>query len=139
MDNGHLGSNSAAHRHSTYRSNSTHTTSSSEVDILRICTCGRELLVRTSWTSTNPGRRFRGCPGNAGKYCRTFQWVDPPMCRRSKEIIPGLLNRLNQYENAIKRANETVALERRRRRRFVVLLLLCIFCWATTLFLAIHI
>ncbi|KAL0451548.1 UNVERIFIED_CONTAM: hypothetical protein Slati_1132900 [Sesamum latifolium] len=141
MDNGHLGNTGAAHSHSGYRPNPTHTASSSDFDTLRICSCGRELLVRASWTSTNPDRRFRGCPGNEGKYCgsETFQWVDPPMCRRSKEIIPGLLNRLNTYENAIKLTKETIALERRRRCRLVVLLLLCIFCWAATLFIAIHI
>ncbi|KAK4412538.1 hypothetical protein Salat_2900900 [Sesamum alatum] len=43
-----------------------------------------------------------------GYYCGTFQWVDPPMCRRSKEVIPGLLNRISQYESEVKRANERV-------------------------------
>ncbi|KAI7726310.1 hypothetical protein M8C21_012285 [Ambrosia artemisiifolia] len=33
----------------------------------------------------NPGRRFYTCP------LVYFNWVDPPMCQRSKMIIPGLL------------------------------------------------
>ncbi|KAK4441730.1 hypothetical protein Salat_0507900 [Sesamum alatum] len=66
-------------------------------------------LLRTSWTNANPRRCFRGCPGNMGSYCGTFQWVDPPMCRRSKEVILGLLNRISDYESEVKRADERVA------------------------------
>ncbi|KAK4434992.1 hypothetical protein Salat_0662200 [Sesamum alatum] len=29
----------------------------------RICRCGHQVVVRTSWTNSNPSRRFRGCPG----------------------------------------------------------------------------
>ncbi|KAK4421451.1 hypothetical protein Salat_2095700 [Sesamum alatum] len=32
-----------------------------------------------------------------GSYCGTFQWVDPPMCRRAKEVILGLLNLILRY------------------------------------------
>ncbi|KAL0456734.1 UNVERIFIED_CONTAM: hypothetical protein Slati_1012600 [Sesamum latifolium] len=125
--------------------------SASPYDLLRICTCGKEVVVRTSWTTTNPGRRFRGCPGNEvgccslyavvvyeiGQYCRSFQWVDPPMCRRSKEIIPGLLNRLSQYETTVKCAKERLEIEQTRRRRSTRLLFIALVCWAITLSLAI--
>ncbi|KAK4438911.1 hypothetical protein Salat_0225700 [Sesamum alatum] len=93
-------------RNGTGRSNSWRNSSSSSAEVMRTCTCGREVVVRTSWTTMNPGRRFRGCPGDAGKYCGTFQWVDPPMCRRSLEVIPGLLNRINQYDARRQRAQE---------------------------------
>ncbi|KAG8366126.1 hypothetical protein BUALT_Bualt17G0043400 [Buddleja alternifolia] len=33
--------------------------------------------------------------------CKFFVWEDPPMCRRSKVVIPGLLNRLNNKDNEI--------------------------------------
>ncbi|KAL0427358.1 UNVERIFIED_CONTAM: hypothetical protein Slati_2910600 [Sesamum latifolium] len=81
---------------------------SSADNLFRICTCGKEVVVRTSWTSKNPGRRFCGCPGDEGFYCSSFQWVDPAMCRRSKEVIPALLNRLSQYEIAVKSANDWI-------------------------------
>ncbi|KAK4433381.1 hypothetical protein Salat_1100400 [Sesamum alatum] len=86
-------------------------------NILCVCACGREVVMRTSWTSINPGRRFRGCPGSQGTYCGTFEWIDPPMCLWSKEVIPSLLNRLNQFELGLKRAKERVEQERARGRR----------------------
>ena len=49
-------------------------------------------------------------------HCGFFTWVDPPMCARSKEIIPGLLRRINTGENEIKRY-------KRRERTWMVLLL----------------
>ncbi|KAK4427159.1 hypothetical protein Salat_1484800 [Sesamum alatum] len=71
----------------------------------RNCRCGQQVFVRTSWTNRNPGRRFRGCPGALGSYCDCFEWIDPPMCRRSTEIIPRLLRRLNNYESSLHKAN----------------------------------
>ncbi|KAM7507563.1 hypothetical protein LguiA_018016 [Lonicera macranthoides] len=46
----------------------------------------------------NPGRRFRACEQGV---CGYFSWVDPPMCKRSKEIIPGLLRKKNQLEDEV--------------------------------------
>ncbi|KAH7864598.1 hypothetical protein Vadar_031539 [Vaccinium darrowii] len=43
----------------------------------------------------NPGRRFSSCPNNN---CKDFVWVDPPMCQRAVQIIPGLLRRSNRLE-----------------------------------------
>ncbi|KAI8571637.1 hypothetical protein RHMOL_Rhmol01G0135300 [Rhododendron molle] len=57
--------------------------------------CGNQRLLRTSWTDPNPGRRFLGCT-KAG--CKGFDWVDPPMCRRAVQIIPGLLRKTNKLE-----------------------------------------
>ncbi|KAJ9552559.1 hypothetical protein OSB04_016604, partial [Centaurea solstitialis] len=37
------------------------------------CYCGDKVKVRTSWTKTNPGRRFVGCPNYN---CKMFQFVD---------------------------------------------------------------
>ncbi|KAK4431052.1 hypothetical protein Salat_0867200 [Sesamum alatum] len=119
-----------------YRSGSRHSGTSSDDAFLRICTCGREAVIRTSWTSANPGRRFRGCPGNEGKYCRSFQWVDPPMCRRSREVIPGLLNRLSQYETFTKKAKERIEALEYSRRRSDRILMIALLGWILT-FLAI--
>lgn len=39
------------------------------------------------------GRSFGGCG--------FFTWFDPPICSRSKAIIPGLLRRINRHEEEI--------------------------------------
>ncbi|KAK4434519.1 hypothetical protein Salat_0614700 [Sesamum alatum] len=75
---------------------------SDEPEVVRICKCGHDLVVRTSWTNSNPGRHFRSCSTDAGNQCGVFEWIDPPMCRRSIEVIPGLLKRLNSQEKQLK-------------------------------------
>nr|KAJ0192462.1 hypothetical protein LSAT_V11C800402040 [Lactuca sativa] len=62
-----------------------------------LCFCGNVAVVRTSWTSRNPGRRFYACP-KMGSRCGFLGWFDPPMCQRSTVIIPGLLRTMNRYE-----------------------------------------
>ncbi|XP_012841561.1 PREDICTED: uncharacterized protein LOC105961843 [Erythranthe guttata] len=64
----------------------------------RYCDCGYMVAVQTSWTATNPGRRFVACPERGVSGCRFFNWCDPEMCDRSKQIIPGLLKRINYLE-----------------------------------------
>ncbi|KAL4560872.1 hypothetical protein LXL04_033028 [Taraxacum kok-saghyz] len=64
-----------------------------------LCFCGRVAIVRTAWTSTNPGRRFHACP-KQGSRCGFLGWIDPPMCARSVDIIPGLLRNINKHEIA---------------------------------------
>jgi len=36
--------------------------SSQLVSVMVVCYCGKIVVVRTSWTQNNPGRRFFGCP-----------------------------------------------------------------------------
>ncbi|GJX04428.1 hypothetical protein Tco_0190344 [Tanacetum coccineum] len=62
------------------------------------CFCGNPTVIRTSWTDTNPGRRFRSCSTNT---CPIFSWVDPPMCARAMAIIPGLLRSRNALQSAL--------------------------------------
>ncbi|KAL0352272.1 UNVERIFIED_CONTAM: hypothetical protein Scaly_1615900 [Sesamum calycinum] len=83
------------------RTNPMEYTSTGDSSIVRACLCGFEVVIRTSWTNSNPGRRFRSCPGDNGSYCGVFQWIDPPMCLRAKEIIHGLLSRLNDQEKQL--------------------------------------
>ena len=41
------------------------------------CFCGLEMVVRTSTTASNKGRRFRGCPLFPRKdACNYFHWID---------------------------------------------------------------
>ncbi|XP_019184342.1 PREDICTED: uncharacterized protein LOC109179290 [Ipomoea nil] len=64
-----------------------------------VCECGQELSLRTSWTNDNPGRRYWECSGCKDGSSYTFvKWYDPPMCPRSKRIIPGLLKKINKCE-----------------------------------------
>ncbi|CAH9069457.1 unnamed protein product [Cuscuta europaea] len=66
------------------------------------CQCGKELKLLTTWKPENCGRRFWKCVGNEwSEGCGLMDWFDPPMCKRSKKIIPGLLRKLNGYENHI--------------------------------------
>ena len=34
--------------------------------------------------------------------CGFFLWVDPPMCNRAKEVIPGLLKKTSMLEEKLK-------------------------------------
>ncbi|GKA93517.1 zinc finger, GRF-type containing protein [Tanacetum coccineum] len=62
--------------------------------------CGSVGVIRTSWTSTNPGRRFFGC-SKRGTNCGIIDWYDPPMCDRVVQIIPGLLRRINHLQQTL--------------------------------------
>ncbi|KAJ4813130.1 GRF zinc finger protein [Rhynchospora pubera] len=66
------------------------------------CHCNELAVLKTSWTIANPGRRFLGCPNydglNPGRSCGFFFWYDAPVQDRAKEVINGLLGRLNNLE-----------------------------------------
>nr|KAJ0224307.1 hypothetical protein LSAT_V11C100044930 [Lactuca sativa] len=67
---------------------------------IMLCFYGNVAVVRTSWTSQNPGRRFYACLKMVSKLILGSRygflgWVDPPMCQRSTVIIPGLLRTMN--------------------------------------------
>ncbi|KAG8379846.1 hypothetical protein BUALT_Bualt07G0131900 [Buddleja alternifolia] len=49
----------------------------------------------------NTGRRFHSCKNYRNGGCKFFVWEDPPMCPRSKVVIPDLLKRLNSKDNEI--------------------------------------
>ncbi|CAA0840026.1 Unknown protein [Striga hermonthica] len=47
-------------------------------------------------TNENPGRHFHAClKKEEGGGCVFFDLYDPPMCRRAKALIPGLLKKMN--------------------------------------------
>ncbi|PIN03744.1 DNA topoisomerase [Handroanthus impetiginosus] len=60
--------------------------------------CHNIVVLRTSWTEDNLGRRFQCCQNREGG-CSFFKWVDDPLCPRARGIIPSLLRRLNVLEN----------------------------------------
>ena len=59
--------------------------------MVRCPRCNAPSIIRTSWTDTNPGRRFYCC----SKSCGIIDWYDPEMCPRAVQIIPGLLRSMN--------------------------------------------
>ena len=63
--------------------------------LFRSCPCGKSTKMVTSWTSRNPGRRYAVCADGG---CDFWDWIDGEMCRRSIEVIPGLLRRVNATE-----------------------------------------
>ncbi|PWA37589.1 zinc finger, GRF-type [Artemisia annua] len=67
------------------------------------CNCQppRQAVIRTSWTQRNPGRRFYCC-SQIVTDCGYFDWLDPPMCARSVQIIPGLLASRNVLEESLR-------------------------------------
>ncbi|PWA83040.1 zinc finger, GRF-type [Artemisia annua] len=80
------------------------------------CRCGRVCIVKTSWTDAHPGRRFYSCPIERSR-CGWIDWVDPPMCERAVQIIPGLLRARNRHENAIQELTRQV----RKMKMYLIL------------------
>ncbi|CAN1797132.1 Uncharacterized protein At4g04775, partial [Linum perenne] len=70
----------------------------------RRCVCGAEIVLLTSWTEDNPGRRFLRCGGfkkgaATGKR-HYFAWFDEPIPFRAKVVIIRLLRKLDVIDNA---------------------------------------
>ncbi|KAH7843898.1 hypothetical protein Vadar_022068 [Vaccinium darrowii] len=93
--------------------------------------CRGRRIQGISWTNRNLGRRYVKCPNIV---CDDFVWIDPAMCARSKQIIPGLLRRINKAESEIETAklNERKLWEgkleasKSRERKLWVALAVCV-------------
>ena len=60
--------------------------------------------------------------------CEYFEWIDPPMCKRSTQIVHGLLRKINETESEKKR------LQRRNKKLMVLfviswLITFVVWCW----------
>ena len=42
--------------------------------------------------------------------CGFFRWHDPPICERSKQIIPGLLRRIQELQMRVGESNDVEAI-----------------------------
>ncbi|CAB4264157.1 unnamed protein product [Prunus armeniaca] len=76
-----------------------------------MCWYGKAATIRTSWTDSNPGRRFSMCAAKVReskgfKGCQFWAWFDPAMCERSKAVIPGLLKSRNKLEKSVAKARQ---------------------------------
>ncbi|KAG5626737.1 hypothetical protein H5410_011955, partial [Solanum commersonii] len=85
------------------------------------------LNLQTSWSKSNPGRRFWSCPcyGVYSKNCKFFRWRDKEeMDPRSSFILPRLVNKINELEQELcirqvhidNLRNSSLLLERRLNR-----------------------
>lgn len=57
--------------------------------------------------------------------CGSFEWLDPPMCDRAVQIIPGLLRRMNEYsrkeeENEQKLDDAYALVKSARKREYIM-------------------
>ena len=52
-----------------------------------------------------------------GGKCRFFEWIDPPICPQARQVIPGLLRRVNILE-------EELNVQKLNAKRLRVLLIL---------------
>ncbi|XP_058783009.1 uncharacterized protein LOC131657635 [Vicia villosa] len=74
--------------------------------------CGLEAPLMTSWTDSNPGRRFFGCgmyKVQGRKRCSHFVWYDDELSSRAKEIIYSLQKKLEHERARLDEANTKVA------------------------------
>ncbi|WOG86373.1 hypothetical protein DCAR_0205576 [Daucus carota subsp. sativus] len=80
------------------------------------CLCGNVVIQQTSWTQTNPGRRFAAC---VDRRCNKLsRWLEEPVCSRAQVIIPGLLRRINKLEE------EKMELEAKLTKNVVIIQIL---------------
>ncbi|XP_058733936.1 uncharacterized protein LOC131605617 [Vicia villosa] len=72
------------------------------------CHCGLDAPLMTSWTDTNPGRRFYGCGMyklQGFKKCSNFVWLDEEMNTGAKEVISSLIHNLEEEKQRAKNAS----------------------------------
>ncbi|GER41163.1 GRF zinc finger containing protein [Striga asiatica] len=78
----------------------------SELIVDDFCNCGHAAVKKTCWTDPNAGRRYSACAKHRELGgCTYFIWIDPPMCMRSRQVIPGLRKRVDRLEAEIRRKN----------------------------------
>ncbi|CAK8532063.1 unnamed protein product [Lathyrus sativus] len=68
------------------------------------CLCSLEVPLMTSWTDSNPERRFYGCGMYelvGQKRCGHFVWYDEEITPRAKEMITSLKEKLCSEQNKV--------------------------------------
>ncbi|KDP35838.1 hypothetical protein JCGZ_10319 [Jatropha curcas] len=69
-----------------------------------LCRCGQEAVLKTSWTETNPSRRFLGCINyGTPAYCHFLEWIDLVVHHRSRHVIIRLLRKPDRLEKRRRR------------------------------------
>ncbi|KAK3018272.1 hypothetical protein RJ639_003100 [Escallonia herrerae] len=65
--------------------------------------CKEKEELRTKKKRKKTGRRFMACGAENEDPCEYFIWIDPPMCERAVQVIPGLLRRINGNAEEVRR------------------------------------
>ncbi|PWA38043.1 hypothetical protein CTI12_AA583370 [Artemisia annua] len=52
-----------------------------------------------------------------GSNCPFLGWLDPPMCPRSVDIIPGLLRRINAFRGVVEELEE----QRSKYKKYIII------------------
>ena len=82
-----------------------------EIRVNVFCCLGRHLLVRLIFWTFFIDEVWCILQGNGG--CNYFGWYDPPICARGRQIIPGLLKRVDLLEKKVE------AVKRRERKLWI--------------------
>ncbi|GER52414.1 GRF zinc finger containing protein, partial [Striga asiatica] len=70
----------------------------SEYIVEDLCHCGKNA------SEENCGWRYAACPRfRKSGGCTYYLWIDPPMCTRARQILPGLLKKNEKLEDELKR------------------------------------
>ncbi|XP_076905839.1 uncharacterized protein LOC143561731 [Bidens hawaiensis] len=98
------------------------------------CECGKEAVIKTSWTDKNPGRGFYSCPVQ-GSNCKFIGWFDHKKCQRCMDIIPGLLraknsleeanNSLEDAKNKLEEANKNLGYKASKMKKMLIASCIC--------------
>ena len=89
---------------------------------LRRCPCGERRVIRTSWTSSNPGRKFWSCDNQSCN--RTFEWIEEEVHERARRTIAGLLTSKCRLKIELERSKKS---EKRLWLAVIFLILIIIF------------
>ncbi|XP_028118817.1 uncharacterized protein LOC114316355 [Camellia sinensis] len=82
--------------------------------LARTCYYGQTPPVRTAWTNANIERRFiRYANYGIHVTCEYFEWIDPPLCCRSCDLLPRLVQRVNHMEFEVEKTQKKEKLYRR--------------------------
>ncbi|KAI8555370.1 hypothetical protein RHMOL_Rhmol05G0169700 [Rhododendron molle] len=83
-------------------SSSSYTTNLSQYDGNERCRCGRRVVMQTSLTVKNPGRRFLGCINYKKQNgCNFFVWIDPETCPRGLEYAKIMQAKKEELEKQV--------------------------------------
>lgn len=99
----------------------------------RTCYCGLTSYMKISWTETNPGIRYYGCPNfRVGTHCKFFVWVDQQQVDAcSRQLILELRAKNMRLESELrsKAANDRrLYLELKSLRALCIALLVILIC-----------
>ncbi|KAJ0444032.1 putative DNA-(apurinic or apyrimidinic site) lyase transcription factor GRF family [Helianthus anomalus] len=66
--------------------------------------CGSQTIIKTSWTATNPGRKFYCCISRRGG-CGFVDWAEGPSCQRAIDVFRHFMHE-QQHVTVANQASE---------------------------------